>query len=172
MSAETVETVDTEAPSVEPEAAGDREAGASWLVAVSVRDARSTGELLQVAQQKITSQGQQQSELRTRTPLTAELEALLEARHVMEDRVAVLERGLLQRLVGRRPGASERVRGRGFESLSERLDRLEQAADDWQDDTDDEPVPRRSSSLLSRCLTGSPRGSTWPRSQKTHGRLY
>jgi hypothetical protein len=58
------------------------------------------------AQQKITSQGQQLSELsRENAELTAELEALLEARHVMEDRVAVLERGLLQRLVGRRPGA-------------------------------------------------------------------
>lgn len=99
--------VDAEAPPVEPEKVEteDKPERPPWLPSQFETPA-ALASSYKSAQQKITSQGQQLSELtHENAQLTAELEALLEARHVMEDRVAVLERGLLQRLVGRRPGA-------------------------------------------------------------------
>src|SRR4051794_36068229 len=55
------------------------------------------------ASRKITEQGQQLAELaRENEQLTQELESLLAARDAFEERITLLERGLLKRLVSRK----------------------------------------------------------------------
>ena len=58
------------------------------------------------ASKKLSEMGQDNKALRDENEaITAQLESLLVGRNALEDRLAVLERGLLQRLVGRRAGA-------------------------------------------------------------------
>ena len=102
MTVETETPPKTETEATEPEVRAERPA---WLPP-NFENPEALAARYRAAQQKITEMGQDNRALRDENEqLTVELEGLLEARHMMEDRVAVLERGLLQRLVGRRPGA-------------------------------------------------------------------